>query len=127
MVNPEDFPIAKVQLLSWGLLAALTVSGGFVFSWKCAEGIFIGGLLACVSFFALKHDLTRIFKGPLQAAKVRFFIKYYIRLSAVACILFVLIKYWHVNVFGLLAGLSTVVVSILVIGLSQMKKDYISA
>ena len=118
----EQFPIAKVQAMNWILLFSLVLAAGLAFSWKSAEGVLIGGLLANLSFIALKRNLTKVFAGPLQVAKLRFFINYYARLTAVAFLLYVLVRYWHVNIFGLLAGLSTVVVSILVIGVGEMRR-----
>ncbi len=46
----KDFPLAKVQAMSWLLLAALTVAGGLSFTWKFAEGVLVGGVIANVSF-----------------------------------------------------------------------------
>ena len=123
----EQFPIAKVQAMSWILLAALVLAAGLVYSLKSAEGVVIGGLVANLSFIALKRNLTKVLSGPLQAAKFRFFINYYARFTAVALMLYVLVRYWHVNIFGLLAGLSTVVVSILVIGVGELRRFHLAA
>ena len=98
--------------LNWLLLAAMTGAGGFFVSPYFAKGLFIGGLLANISFILLKKDITRVLSGPLNAAKGRFFIKYYIRLTVLALILFFLVKYSAVHLVGLVVGLSTVVISI---------------
>lgn len=113
----QDFPLAKVQLFNWLLLAVLTGAAALAYSLKCAEGLLVGGLIANVSFLLLKNDLMKIFQGPVQAVKVRFFIKYYFRLSALAVLLYFLVRYGQLHVFGMLAGLSTVVLSICLVGL----------
>ena len=108
----EYFPLGKMERLNWLLLVAMTAAGGLFVSPFFAKGLFIGGLIANISFILLKKDITRVLSGPLTAAKGRFLIKYYIRLTVLALILFFLVRYKSVHLVGLLVGLSTVVISI---------------
>ena len=121
-----DFPIGRVQLINWLLLAVSSAAAWWLFSLKVAEGVLIGSLIANLSFLVLKKDLTKIFQGPVQLAKIRFFIKYYLRLFVVAAVLYLLVRYYHVHVVGLLAGLSTVVVGILITAIDLAKKNTFS-
>ncbi len=98
--------------LNWLLLLGMTAAGGLFISPYFAKGLFIGGLIANISFILLKKDITRVLSGPLNAAKGRFLIKYYIRLAVLAVILFLLVRYSSIHLVGLLVGLSTVVISI---------------
>jgi hypothetical protein len=98
--------------LNWLLLLIMTATGTFFVSPYFAKGLFIGGLIANISFILLKKDITRVLSGPLYAAKGRFLIKYYIRLTVLALVLFFLVRYRSVHLVGLLIGLSTVVISI---------------
>ena len=98
--------------LNWLLLVAMTAAGSLAVSPYFAKGVFIGGLIANISFILLKKDITRVLSGPLSAAKGRFLLKYYIRLTVLALILFFLVKYKSFHLVGLLLGLSTVVISI---------------
>jgi hypothetical protein len=110
----EDFgfPLLTVQVMNWLLLIVMFVAFWVAVSPFFAKGVLIGGVLANASFFLLKRDLTRIMAGPLQSAKIRFFIQYYMRLSVLAVILYFLIRYHAVHVIGMVVGLSTVVLSI---------------
>ena len=108
----EYFPLNRMGRLNWLLLVAMTAAGGFFVSPYFAKGLFIGGLIANISFILLKKDITRVLSGPLDAAKGRFLLKYYIRLLLLALILFFLVRYRSVHFVGLLVGLSTVVISI---------------
>ena len=108
----EYFPLDKMGRLNWLLLAAMAAAGGLFISPSFAKGLFIGGLIANISFILLKKDITRVLAGPLNAAKGRFLIKYYIRLTVLALILFFLVKYKSIHLVGLMVGLSTVVISI---------------
>ena len=108
----EYFPLDKMGRLNWLLLAAMAAAAGLFISPYFAKGLFIGGLIANISFILLKKDITRVLAGPLNAAKGRFLIKYYIRLTALALVLFFLVKYKSIHLVGLMVGLSTVVISI---------------
>ncbi len=126
MKRQDEFSLIRVQVINGLLLIALPLAAGLVFSWTMAGATLIGALIANVSFMVLKNDLTKVMQGPLQAVKIRFFIKYYLRLSALAVLLYFLVRYGHVHVFGLLVGLSAVVVGIFVAALSQAKTLYFS-
>lgn len=110
--SDEYFPLHKMGRLNWLLLLVMTLAGGLIISPYFAKGLFIGGLIANISFILLKKDITRVLAGPLNAAKGRFLIKYYARLTVLALILFFLVRYKSIHLVGLLVGLSTVVISI---------------
>ena len=120
----EEFSLGKVQLLNWALLLVLTATGWVAWSGQVAQAIAVGGLIANVSFMFLKKDLFRLLSGPLQAAKVRFFLKYYARFAVVVLVLFWLVKFQHIHTVGLLVGLSTVLLSIIFTVISEAKKVY---
>ena len=126
IVAHDEFSLARVQLVNWLLVVVMPLAAGLVFSWTMALAILIGALISNLSFIFLKNDLTKFMKGPLQAVKIRFFITYYLRLSALAILLYFLVRYGHVHVFGLLVGLSTVVAGIVIAAASQAKNIYLS-
>ena len=117
----------KMGRLNWLLLLVMTAAGGFLVSPYFAKGLFIGGLIANISFILLKKDITRVLAGPLNAAKGRFLIKYYARLTVLSLILFFLVRYKSVHLVGLLVGLSTVVISIGIMVAGAAKKVALTA
>ena len=119
-----DFSLKQVQIVNWLLLGVISGAGWLMFSAFVAKSIFIGGVIANISFLFLKKDLIKLLSGSLQVAKVLFFIRYYARLSVMAVILFLLVKYQVVNIIGLLLGLSTVVMSIGITVAGEAKKFY---
>ena len=125
-MTEADFSLTKVQVVNWLLLVTVPLAGGLAFSWAMAESLLIGSLIANLSFLFLKNDLTRVMQGSLQAVKIQFFIKYYLRFSALAVLLYFLVRYGRVQVFGLLVGLSTVVLGIVVAAVGQVKAIYFS-
>ncbi|MFC1844469.1 ATP synthase subunit I [Thermodesulfobacteriota bacterium] len=125
--NDEYFSLHKMGRLNWLLLLVMTAASGLFISPYFAKGLFIGGLIANISFILLKKDITRVLSGPLNAAKGRFLIKYYVRLTVLAVILFFLVRYRSVHLVGLLVGLSTVVISIGIMVAGAAKKVALTA
>jgi len=122
----ENYPVGRVQALNlvlpllFAALAALAASGA------AATGVLIGGALVNLSFLALKKDLAGAFFGPPRLEKLRFLVKYYARVTALAVVLYYLVKVRHVHVFGLLIGLSSVAVSILCVTAVVAGRLYLS-
>ncbi|MBU0484236.1 MAG: ATP synthase subunit I [Proteobacteria bacterium] len=120
--NNQDISLNRIELLNWLLLLILALAGWIFYSPLIGRSVFVGGLVANISFRFLRRDLTKLFRGPMTAVKLRFFILYYIRLSVVMLILFVLVKNQMVNTLGLLAGLSTVLLSMVITAVGETKK-----
>ena len=125
--NDEYFSLHKMGRLNWLLLLVMTAAGGLIVSPNFSKGLFVGGLIANISFILLKKDITRVLAGPLNAAKGRFLIKYYARLTVLALILFFLVRYKSIHLVGLLVGLSTVVISIGIMVAGAAKKVALTA
>lgn len=107
-----EVSLAKVMVYNWLLLGVLTGLGWLGYSGFHARSVFVGGAIANLSFLFLKRDLLRLLSGPLGAVKPLFFMRYYLRLSVVVGVLFLLVRYQLVHTFALLVGLSTVLLGI---------------
>ncbi|MFA7381948.1 MAG: ATP synthase subunit I [Desulfurivibrionaceae bacterium] len=110
--SPGEVSLGKIMLFNWLLLGVLTGLGWLGYSDFHALSVFIGGAIANLSFLSLKRDLLRLFSGPLEAVKPLFFMRYYLRLSVVVGVLFLLVRYRLVHPLALLVGLSTVLLGI---------------
>ncbi len=121
-----EISLTKVLTVNWLLIVTVPLAAGLTFSWSIAWAILVGALIATVSFILLKNDMTKVMNGPIHAIKLQFFIKYYLRLTALAVVLYILVRHGHINVFGLLVGLSTVVLGIVIVAVSQVKNIYLS-
>ncbi|MBI5558413.1 MAG: ATP synthase subunit I [Deltaproteobacteria bacterium] len=128
-----EFPIRRVEILNWVLAGVLSIGAWFYFPFYIVRSIFIGALLANVSYLFLKKDLKHFLQGKLllsgkvKMAKAQFYIKYYIRLTALGLILYFLVRKQVAHPLGLLIGLSTVVFSIGITAASVVKKFYFTA
>jgi hypothetical protein len=114
--------IRQVERLSWSLLAAMTIAGRLCFDDVVALSIFVGGTIVNISFWLLKRDLVKVLRGPLTGAKAHFLLKYYARLSVLAVILYFLLKHVPLDLFALLVGLSTTMLSIVITVVAKAKK-----
>ncbi|MFA6466090.1 MAG: ATP synthase subunit I [Desulfurivibrionaceae bacterium] len=110
--SPDEVSLGKVMVFNWLLLGVLTGVGWLGYSGFHARSVFIGGAIANLSFLFLKRDLLRLLAGPLEAVKPLFFMRYYLRLSVVVGVLFLLVRYQLVHTLALLVGLSTVLLGI---------------
>ncbi|MEN8140824.1 MAG: ATP synthase subunit I [Thermodesulfobacteriota bacterium] len=128
-----DFPLQRMEIASWLVLITATTGTWFVLgNVFLASSILIGGLIANTSYYFMKRDLVNFLQGALQGdgkekvAKARYYVKYYIRLAALALILYVIIKNQFAQPIALIVGLSTVVISI-GLTVASVAKQYFSA
>ena len=123
MKADEQATLKEIQLYSWTILLIMTGTSWFLTKDQLVAGaIVIGGLIANISFWLLKKDLTRLLQGELAVVKARFFIKYYVRLAVITIILFLIVRYGAVHIMGLLTGLSTVFISIAAVAVLKTRK-----
>jgi len=126
--------IRAVHLLSWGLLAALTGGAFLLAGWQTAQSVLIGGLLVNGSFYFLQRDIRQLlrkvsqegmdFKTVKKLEKVRFILKFYLRLIVLGLVLFVLVQRLHVrlHMVGLVIGLSTVMLSNVAVAAGNLRR-----
>ena len=103
-----DISIAKIERLNWLLTGLMSLSAWLFFSGLVATSILVGGIIANISFTLMKRDIIKAMQGALSAVKMTFLLKYYARLTALALLLYFVIKHGHLAIGGLLIGLSSV-------------------
>jgi len=100
---------------SWLLLGAFAIAGAVFASLSFAAGVMAGGVVAIANCHWLYRILQRAMQLPAPEA-VRFArFRYLIRLGIIAVIVATLIIYGKINIFGLLLGLSVVVLAIIAV------------
>ncbi len=126
--------LTYIQKFNWLLLAVLFVGCWYMFSWPVARSVLIGGLLSSVSFYMLRRDMNLFMTSLSQAGmnwravkqieKVKFFLKFYGRLAVLAVILYLMVSRVAIDVVGLVIGLSTIMLSVIVVVLSRGSNLY---
>jgi hypothetical protein len=113
-----------LRTFNWLILLFLSLVSYFLMSPPWTTGLILGGLITIANFNILQHTIQGVFSshGCDASAKVSLVAKYYLRLIGVGVILFVLITRGWVDPVGLAVGLSTVVFSIVGMGISMALK-----
>lgn len=111
----ENNIFAVLTIGSSILLVVLTLCGLIFVSTSFALGVVAGGLAAMVNCHWLYRILQRAMGLPAQQA-VRFAqARYALRLAILALLVSILIIYVKINIFGLLLGLSVLVITIIAV------------
>jgi hypothetical protein len=125
MLLKDEALLKRIEQFNWALLALLT-TGSFVFSSrKFGLGVLIGGVLAIANFYVMKRSLRRAL-DPQRKGKTRFvyLLKYYLRFAVLGIVIaLLLIKGW-VSPFGMLLGLSIIVIGVALVGFNEARKSF---
>ncbi len=119
-----------LKIANWVVLAVLVLAGFFWRGGEFALGVLVGGLVVIINFYLLHHAL----KGTLgqlahqsqeegsSRAKAFFAVRQLLRFFALLAIIFLLVGQGWVNIFGLLVGLSTVVITLMLAAINEVIK-----
>jgi len=121
-LNIQQRILKFITRTNWVLFFIVSVLGIVVLPPDFARGIVFGGLIVTVNFHLVYRTLKKAFTPPNLASHNIVLAKYYLRFTASAFIIFVLISKHYVNPLGLFIGLSVVVVSIMLATLCEVKK-----
>ena len=124
VLNPRH-----LKLANWAVLAALVLAGLLWRGREFALGVLVGGLVVVVNFHllhqALKGTLERAGEEAAEAkarAKAFFAARQLLRFFALLVIIYLLVSHGWVNIFGLLVGLSTVVLTLILAAIIEVIK-----
>jgi hypothetical protein len=118
-----------LKIANWTVLAVLVLAG---FCWRGREfalGILVGGLVVVINFHLLHHALRgtlgQMANHPQDGssrAKAFFAARQLLRFLALLAIIFLLVGQGWVNIFGLMVGLSTVVITLMLAAINETIK-----
>ncbi len=111
----------KLEIRNWLILTVLGL-GSLFFSLSFTLGFLSGGLISIANFYLLNHSLRKAFQNVSDRTKTFLMVRYYIRFAATGLILYLLITRTSMSVFGLIAGLSVVVLNIILTTILEVSK-----
>ncbi len=113
-----------LRLLNWVILLILSSASSLLMSYIFAAGVLLGGLIAITNFHVLQHTIRGAFQpeGNMKRGKFSIIIKSYLRLVAIGVILYIVIDKSLVDPIGLAVGVSTILFSIVSLGISLAVK-----
>jgi len=114
--------LQKIRLMNAAVWISM-IGASLLFSpWRFTVGVIAGGLVILTNF----HLLSRVLKSGLTPGQLTtpmsVIAKYYLRLLGTALVLYLLIAYRLVDPFGLILGLSVVVINLTLVGCNEMRK-----
>ena len=123
MNRTEKDPLQKrLEWTNWILLVALVALSLFLGSRRFTLGILFGGLISIINFYWLYRNLLSVFSKHLNRARMALMLRYYLRLTITAVVLYWIISRDMVDVIGLVTGLSIVVLNIVLITIAAFSK-----
>ncbi len=123
MNRREKDPLQKrLEITNWIILAVLVIGSSLFGTFRFSLGILCGGLISVVNFHWLYRNLLSVFTNHLTRAKSAIMIRYYIRLAVTAFVLCWVISGKHVDVIGLVIGLSVVFMNIVLTTILVLSK-----
>ncbi|NQS70944.1 MAG: hypothetical protein HQQ73_02080 [Desulfobulbaceae bacterium] len=122
------------RILALALFLALLIAlGGWIFSgMHFALSVLVGAVLACGSFFLLQRDVRQLMDrlasdnaagGAISGMeKARFMVKSLGRFTVLALLLFAIATRITIQPLGLVLGLATIMLSVVLIGVVGKRK-----
>jgi hypothetical protein len=112
----------RLEIVNWMILGVFIFVSEFLFSPEFTLGILLGGLISIVNYHWLYRDVKNVFQHMNDRAKSRIMLKYYIRFGVTAIALFFIVSSQIVDVIGLLIGLSTIIINIILTAIVALAK-----
>lgn len=116
--------LQEMQVISWICLVVLTVGAVVIVSFQFALAVLVGGLISIGSFWVAQTEVMRMINAVTSLPSLEdrqaqakqgqkgYLLKFWGRLAIIGVVLLVIIKSQAVNIFGLILGLSTVVLAV---------------
>ncbi|WP_417914242.1 ATP synthase subunit I [Candidatus Electronema sp. JM] len=115
----------RVEQCSLLVILLLVLGGGYLSGSQFARSALLGGGLSLGSFLLLKRTMMQLVsRMGSQNPAAGFAVKFYLRLLVLAILLAVLGMSVQLHLLGLLAGLSTVMVSVISVVLAKGLTDF---
>ena len=123
MNHTEKDPLQqRLEIVNWVMLGVFILVSAFLFSPKFTLGVLLGGMISIINYHWLYRDVKKVFQHLNDRAKSRIMFKYYIRFGVTAIVLFFIVSSQIVDVIGLLIGLSTVIINIVLTAIVALTK-----
>jgi hypothetical protein len=119
---PKDPLQSKIELHNWIILGAVSAISFVFLSLNFTLGIIAGGLISIANFYGLTRSLRKAFSNVSGRTKSFLMIRYYMRFILTGVVIYFLLTRTEISVFGLLIGLSLVVVNIIGSTLYELSK-----
>jgi hypothetical protein len=123
MILQDEALLKRVEWVIAAIFVALSLGTFALCTTRFALGVLSGEILAIANFYLMKRSLRRALDGHRQGgSRFVYLLKFYLRLAALALMIAALIISGRINPFGLLLGLSIIVMGIVLVGFNEARK-----
>jgi len=106
----------KIEFLNLVVLVTLIFVGAFAVSAKFALGVLVGGVICIANFHWLCLGLKKVIVAPtVSRGKRSAILRFYVRFGITAVALYFIVTTGVVDIFGVLIGLSVIMVNLVLI------------
>jgi len=119
---PKDPLQSKIELHNWIILAAVSTVSYILLPLNFTLGVLAGGMISITNFYGLTRSLKKAFSNVSGRTKSFLMIRYYMRFILTGVVIYFLLTRTEISVFGLLIGLSLVVVNVVGSTLYELSK-----
>lgn len=113
MNHIEKDPLQKkLEISNWIVLGVFLMASLFLMPVRFSLGVLLGGLISIVNFHWLARDLRSVFHRLSEGSKSSITLKYFVRFTVTAAVLYFIISADFIDVIGLVIGLSLVMINI---------------
>ena len=137
-MTDDVLTLQEMQGVCWIVLVFLTLGSVFFVSVSFAWSVLAGGVISNVSFLISQKDIKGFVESVASYSELEgreakakegqkgYLLKFWLRIAIIGIVLLLLIKSGVVNIFGLILGLSTVVLAVTFISLDVIRRYYSS-
>lgn len=114
-----------LRMINWVVLLVLSIASYLFMGEERTAGVILGGIIITVNFGVLQHTISRAFsaENTMTRGKASIIAKYYLRFLGLGVVLYLLITRGLVDPVGLAVGLSSMTISITVLGVIRAIKE----
>lgn len=120
MTADDDQLLATMARQNWIILIVLVLLSLFWQSLSVTMGVLAGGVLVIINYRWLGRSLIKVLSDPHRGAEKGFKRNYMFRLAFIACAIYLLLVRGGVHPLALAAGLSVVVINVMVITVRRL-------
>jgi hypothetical protein len=112
----------KLEITNWIIMGILLMLSLIFMPYRFTLGMVLGGFISIVNFHWLERDLRKVFGRLSEGSGSVLMLKYFLRFAVTAVALYFIISGNIIDIIGLVVGLSTVVVTMVVTAIAAFSK-----
>lgn len=119
---PKDPLQSRIEVFNWIFLGVASVVSYVFGSLNFTLGVLAGGIISIANFYGMSRSIRKGFENSSARIKSFVMLRYYMRFILTGIVVYFLLTRTEISIFGLLIGLSIVVINIVVSTIYDISK-----